>query len=76
MGDARDRRRWAEMGAPVIGPADDGGFPDASECQNCGRVWGEDDLRPVRDLLERVGAGEPMPSGECPDCGSLCQPID
>src|SRR3990167_2422848 len=47
-----------------------------TECQNCGKAWNVDDLLPIRDIYERVAAGEPMPAGECPDCGALCQPVE
>ena len=43
-----------------------------TRCDNCGAenprtrlVW------PIPDVHERVGTGEPMPAGECPDCGAL-----
>ena len=45
-------------------------------CQNCGRVWEADELLEIADLSARVAAGEPVPSGECPACGALCQPTD
>lgn len=44
-----------------------------SECQSCGSCYPESHLNPIQDLNQRVEAGEPMPSGECPDCGALCQ---
>lgn len=49
-----------------------------NRCQNCDWV-GSDELlnRKLEDiphLLERVSPGEPLPSGECPECGALCQP--
>jgi hypothetical protein len=47
-------------------------------CQDCGRQWTDDEIIPLSDiqhLLERVAPGEPMPSGECPTCGALCQPL-
>lgn len=44
-----------------------------SECQNCGNVYPQSHLQPIKDLGARVEPGEPMPSGECPDCGALCQ---
>lgn len=47
-----------------------------SECQNCLRVWNDEDLDPVKDLEVRVLPGEPVPSGECPDCGALCHPVE
>lgn len=43
------------------------------ECQNCGIRLDEDELNPVKDISERVAPGEPIPAGECPDCGALCQ---
>lgn len=46
-----------------------------SECQNCGKIWTDDELNPIEDLSMRVSPGEPMPSGECPECGALCQEI-
>lgn len=47
-----------------------------AECQDCGGRWGENDLHAVRHLTERVLPGEPMPAGECPDCGAVCHLID
>jgi hypothetical protein len=44
------------------------------KCQNCGKLWEQDDLKEIEHLGQRVSPGEPMPSGECPDCGALCQP--
>lgn len=46
-----------------------------SMCQNCGEIWPNDDLGVPRRLTQRVAPGEPHPSGECPDCGALCQPV-
>ena len=43
-------------------------------CQNCRARWPSQDLLPVQDIFQRVAPGEPMPSGECPDCGALCHP--
>jgi hypothetical protein len=47
-----------------------------AECQDCGMHWGDADLRVVRHLTERVMPGEPMPAGECPDCGAVCHLIE
>jgi len=45
-----------------------------TKCGNCGSVYenGEDDT-PIRDFWERVGPGDEMPAGQCPDdkCGAL-----
>jgi len=45
-----------------------------SYCQNCDWTGPDSDLREIQDIFQRVGPGEPMPSGECPKCGALCQP--
>jgi hypothetical protein len=45
------------------------------ECGNCGKVWDEEDMKRVfpdiPDLAERIAPGEPVPAGECPECGAL-----
>ena len=46
-----------------------------SRCENCGRVWKDDELKEVKDVFVRVLPGEPMPSGECPECGAVCHPV-
>ena len=43
-------------------------------CGMCGLKCKEGALREIRDLFQRVAPGEPMPSGQCPHCGSLCHP--
>lgn len=50
--------------------------PSRHECQDCGWTGSENDLQPVKYLEQRVDVGEPTPSGECPECGALCHPID
>jgi hypothetical protein len=45
-------------------------------CDDCGRVHSDETLVPAQRLSERVGPGGPTPSGECPDCGALCYPIE
>ena len=49
------------------------------ECGNCGKVWDEEELTRVfpdiPDLTERIAPGEPVPAGECPDCGALVHAI-
>jgi hypothetical protein len=68
---------WLDM--EQIDPNPDGTFPDQaderSECQNCRLTWKDDELKEIKHLSERVAPGEPMPSGECPDCGALCHPL-
>lgn len=46
-----------------------------SQCQNCRKLWHDVELNSIKDLDQRVSPGEPVPSGECPDCGALCQQI-
>lgn len=43
-------------------------------CQDCNALWWEATLERVKDLEARVDPGEPMPIGECRNCGALCQP--
>ena len=46
------------------------------ECDNCFKKWGEGDLVvPAPHLEQRVGPGEFMPAGECPDCGAFCHEV-
>lgn len=55
---------------------DGGGMNTYSECQDCGATWRDDRLKEIHHIFARVAPGEPMPSGECPACGALCQPIE
>jgi hypothetical protein len=42
-------------------------------CQNCDFATEDGgDLLPIQDLHMRVEPGEPIPAGECPECGALC----
>lgn len=59
------------MGIIPLG-ADD----DLCRCQNCSWQGPRADAHPINDITQRVDPGEPMPSGECPKCGALCQPIE
>lgn len=49
------------------------------ECGDCGRIYDEADIVRVfpniPDLAERIAPGEPVPFGECPDCGALVHEI-
>ena len=50
---------------------------DRSQCQDCGKIFADDQLETItHGIWERVAPGEPMPSGECPECGALCQPYE
>lgn len=46
------------------------------QCQNCLKIVSFGDLKAVKDYHERVAEGENEPSGECPDCGALCQRLE
>lgn len=46
------------------------------ECANCGEQFGEDELAEISDFRGRIAAGEEMPAGECPKCGSLCHLVN
>jgi hypothetical protein len=50
------------------------GGADVHECDNCRQHWRGDQLKPAKNLGQRVDPGGPTPSGECPDCGSLAYP--
>ena len=42
-------------------------------CDECGQTFPvEEPLHPVTRFWERVGAGDVVPSGQCPHCGGLC----
>jgi len=41
------------------------------ECDNCGEVLGDSELKPIVQMESRVEAGKEVPSGECPYCGAL-----
>jgi hypothetical protein len=55
-----------------------GGLPDGIQCacQDCGWEGPADDVGDIADVQERIGAGEIVPAGQCPECGALAQPID
>lgn len=46
--------------------------PTYYECQDCGKAWTYDQLGDIHDLEARLEPGDPMPAGECPECGALC----
>lgn len=41
------------------------------ECADCEWEGRESQTAPIKDIFQRVEPGEPMPAGECPDCGAL-----
>jgi hypothetical protein len=56
----------------------EGPFADTGEheCDNCGKVWPADKLGGIEDLTQRIEPGGVVPSGECPECGALCYPVE
>lgn len=64
------------MGESFNATADDFEPLPLHKCDNCGLISAEDQLDMVRDYHERVDAGGVAPSGECPDCGALCYPVE
>ena len=44
------------------------------QCDNCGKIYREEELAEIHDFWGRVSPGETMPSGECPQCHALCYP--
>jgi hypothetical protein len=49
---------------------------DLHRCDNCGKVHLDEKLQDVRHAAQRVDPGCPAPSGQCPDCGALCYPLE
>lgn len=46
------------------------------QCGNCEWRGTGKQLKPVENLFMRVDPGEPMPAGECPECGSLAHIVE
>lgn len=46
------------------------GSPEAA-CGGCGREFDRSDLRCPGSLLPDVAPDDPLPEGECPECGAL-----
>lgn len=47
------------------------------QCQNCLAIHNFDALRKeIPHYSERVAEDEAVPTGECPDCGALCQLVE
>lgn len=45
-------------------------------CDNCESRFTANKLLPIKDVFARVAPGEPMPLGECPNCGALCHAVE
>jgi hypothetical protein len=43
-------------------------------CDCCEKDWDANELSDIQSLHRRVEAGGIIPSGECPECGSLSYP--
>lgn len=54
----------------------DDAAPVRCACANCAWTGPESSLGAIKHLGQRVEPGEPMPSGECPDCGALAYPAE
>ena len=52
------------------------GEDEYAVCHNCESSFLWPSLGPIDDLRQRVQAGEPLPAGQCPDCGALCYDLD
>lgn len=48
-----------------------------NKCDNC-ECTGEPEieLADIPDLFQRIEPGGVVPSGECPECGALCYPVE
>ena len=62
ISEAKDLRR-----IPTGDEPEDKGRPVT--CQCCEWKGGENEVRELRDVWERVQPGDVMPAGECPECG-------
>ena len=47
-------------------------------CSNCGAIHERLNVQfpDIPHLLERIAPGEPVPAGECPDCGALVHVLE
>jgi rubredoxin len=44
----------------------------AFQCENCEKLFTEDECNPVKDIPQRFQRGDTYTDLECPDCGALC----
>jgi len=47
-------------------------FTGKHTCENCGETFDARLLHDIEDLEKRISPGEIVPSGQCPDCGTVC----
>jgi hypothetical protein len=60
----------------TVFPNQDNLLPTAMcRCEDCGVETPAAELDPISDIEQRVSVGEPMPAGQCPDCGAVAHPI-
>ncbi|KKN24117.1 hypothetical protein LCGC14_0898060 [marine sediment metagenome] len=45
-------------------------------CDNCSREHKAAALHGIANLFDRLEPGGTVPSGECPECGALCYPVE
>jgi hypothetical protein len=50
--------------------------PDYFQCANCEFTAPYENLPTAKDLFERIEVGDIFTDVECPECGSLCFPLD
>jgi hypothetical protein len=66
-----------ETHAQVLRDAIEAGHLDVHRCDNCQKVHLDFQIeKDIKRLHERVDPGGEMPSGECPECGALCYPVE
>ena len=64
----------ASVGVYVQGDLREANMPEEVQmctCLNCDWHGPDTATNEIKDVMMRVAPGEPMPVGECPDCGAL-----
>lgn len=46
--------------------------PVTFQCENCEKLWTEDECKFVKDFIQRFQRGDTFTDLECPECGALC----
>jgi hypothetical protein len=46
--------------------------PVTFQCENCEKLWTEDECKWVTDFIQRFQRGDTFTDLECPECGALC----
>lgn len=69
----------ASVGVYVQGDLREANMPEEVQmctCLNCDWHGPDTATNEIKDIMQRVAPGEPMPVGECPDCGALVHYYD